>query len=210
MLRGVKTPSPAVAARLAEALGANQVEVGKAVQYAEALAELNSYQRRRSRQTAAVADQPAGRPQQPARIRGSWLALAAAAALVLAFGARYVFRPASASRADVTGTVTCESGRPVIAIWIAALSGQRDSGYAHLGSAVPGTTKPGGPTVTYTFRLAHGGGYVAHVGCGISHGHWDSANFSKVITGQQVTLHCADPDPPHPVTTTLHGTCSQS
>jgi hypothetical protein len=62
----------------------------------------------------------------------------------------------------------------------------------------------------YTFRLAHGGGYVAHVGCGSRHGHWDSTNFSHVITRPQITLHCADPDPPHRATTTLNGTCSVS
>ncbi|HEY1919693.1 MAG TPA: hypothetical protein VGH27_29330 [Streptosporangiaceae bacterium] len=121
-----------------------------------------------------------------------------------------VFLPGHhAGRTWLSGSATCESGRPIIAIWIAALAGQQGSGYAHLGPApAGGLSHASGPTVSYTYPLAQGGSYVVHVGCGGTSRHWDSTNYSGVISSPSVTLRCADPAATPPPGKTLNGHCT--
>jgi hypothetical protein len=94
----------------------------------------------------------------------------------------------------LTGSVICESGRPVVGVWIAASSGQNDSGFAHLGPANPsGISYPVGSTATYSYLLPHGGTYAVHVGCGGDADAWDSRNYSPLLSGVRADLRCDDP-----------------
>jgi hypothetical protein len=94
----------------------------------------------------------------------------------------------------VTGSVTCESGRPVVGVWIAASTGQSGSGYAHLGPpGTSGISYPIGATGTYSYRLPHGGTYAVHVGCGGTAQHWASSNYSPLLSSPTAHLECADP-----------------
>lgn len=115
--------------------------------------------------------------------------------VLLATGAYLVSQVAGGqSSALVTGSVVCESGRPVIGVWIAASAGQDDSGFAHLGPPNPsGVSYPAGSEGTYSFRLAHGGSYSVHVGCGGSAHRWASKNYSPLLSSLAVRLRCDDP-----------------
>jgi hypothetical protein len=94
----------------------------------------------------------------------------------------------------VTGSVVCESGRPVVGVWIAASSGQNDSGYAHLGPPdASGISYPIGAAGTYSYRLPHGGTYAVHVGCGGTAQGWASSSYSPLQSSPAAHLHCADP-----------------
>jgi hypothetical protein len=106
---------------------------------------------------------------------------------------------------SVTGTVVCESGRPVVGVWIAASTGQRDSGYAHLGTGYPTAS-----TVTYSYHLGTGGSYSVHVGCGGTTSDWASSNYSPTLQARSVTLHCDDPVAASGQGTSQTGTCTAS
>jgi hypothetical protein len=94
----------------------------------------------------------------------------------------------------VTGSVVCESGRPVVGVWVAASTGQGNSGYAHLGPPdASGTSFPIGAAGTYSYRLPHGGSYAVHVGCGGTAQQWASSNYSPLLSSPAAHLHCADP-----------------
>jgi len=96
-----------------------------------------------------------------------------------------------------TGSVVCESGRPVVGIWIAASTGQADSGMADMGASnASGSSYRIGSVATYTYLLRHGGTYSAHVGCGGAAAHWASESFSPLLHAETVTLHCDDPTGP--------------
>jgi hypothetical protein len=100
----------------------------------------------------------------------------------------------------LTGSVVCVSGRPVVGVWIAASSGQDDSGFAHLGPAnASGISYPAGSAATYSYRLPHSGTYSVHVGCGETASGWDSRNYSSLLSGATADLRCNDPtNPPIP------------
>lgn len=94
----------------------------------------------------------------------------------------------------LNGSVECVSGRSVVDVWIAASSGQSDSGYAHLGPITgSGLNYPAGPKAAFTYLLRHGGTYSVHVGCGGTAARWASKNFSPVLSGRTVHLECRDP-----------------
>jgi hypothetical protein len=62
---------------------------------------------------------------------------------------------AAGSQTTVTGSVVCDSGRPAVGVWIAASSGQKDSGYAHLGPPSNAAINyPAGTIVTYQLPAA--------------------------------------------------------
>jgi hypothetical protein len=94
---------------------------------------------------------------------------------------------------QITGTVVCESRRDVVGVWIAAATGQADSGYAHLGSVSWSAGAPIGFEGSYSYLLPRGGSYVVHVGCGGSTHHWDSTNYSPELSGRTANLVCRDP-----------------
>ena len=99
----------------------------------------------------------------------------------------------------VTGSVVCGSGRKIVGVWIAASTGQSDSGYAHLGPPDPtGTSLPIGSTGTYSYLLPHGGSYAVHVGCGGSAAHWASRNYSPLLSSRTADLRCDDPTAAEP------------
>jgi len=106
----------------------------------------------------------------------------------------------------ISGMVECESGRDVVGMWIAAASGQGDSGYAHLGSLNPGGGAPIGSKGTYSFFLSGGGNYSAHVGCGGDAEHWDSRNYSPQVSARRIKVLCNDPTRPV-AGPTPRGTC---
>jgi transcriptional regulator with XRE-family HTH domain len=120
-------------------------------------------------------------------LAGSLIAIA-----LLATGV-YVWSEISGSQSavTVTGSVVCESGRPVVGVWIAASTGQSDSGFAHLGPPnTSGTSYPIGASGTYTYRLAHGGSYAVHVGCGGTAHNWASSSYSPLLSSRTAHLHC--------------------
>jgi transcriptional regulator with XRE-family HTH domain len=220
VLRGRRKPSPDVAEKIVRVLTADGRAVARARQLAEQAAETN-----RQRRQAAPESLPPLVSQIPPSSAGpdrppllwlilhswpGWLAITMLAAVLATTGA--VFLPwHHAGRTWLSGSATCESGRSIIAIWIAALAGQQGSGYAHLGPAPgSGLSHASGPTVSYTYLLAQGGSYVAHVGCGGTSHHWDSANYSTVISTPSVTLRCDDPRATPPPGQTLTGHCARS
>jgi TIR domain len=114
------------------------------------------------------------------------------ASVVAAVGT-YLSGPANDNGFVLTGAAACKSGRSVVGVWIAASSGQKDSGFAHLGPAVSGVNYPAGSKVTFSYLLPQGGTYSVHVGCGGIASRWASANYSPVLSGRVVTLECDDP-----------------
>lgn len=211
VLRGLKAPSPRAAETIAQALGATADEVHRARRIAEDLAELNRYNRQRAtsahqladavpklseRSGHGSADTPAGnRFRRGPWHRTRWITALACSALVATLTAIGLDDPQDAGGRSslIRGSATCESGRPVVGIWIAAASGQKDSGYAHLGPATAAASHATGPTVTYSYLLPHGGTYNVHVGCGGTSSHWESSNFSPPISARVVQLRCDDP-----------------
>jgi hypothetical protein len=115
-------------------------------------------------------------------------------AALIAIGSYARARITHSGVTTVTGSVVCESGRQVVGVWIAASSGQSDSGYAHLAPPSPtGVSYPIGSIGTYSYRLPHGGTYAVHVGCGGSAAHWASRNYSPLLSGRTANLRCHDP-----------------
>ena len=220
VLRGRRTPSPDVAEKIVRVLGADGRTIARARQLAEQAAETNRQRRQASPESLPplvtqipAAPAEAGRPPLLWLILHSWqgrLAVTMLAAVLATTGA--VFLPwHHVGRTWLSGSATCESGRPIIAIWIATLAGQQGSGYAHLGPAPgSGLSHASGPTVSYTYLLAQGGSYSVHVGCGGTSRHWDSANYSGVISTPSVTLRCDDPPATPPPGKTLNGRCARS
>jgi transcriptional regulator with XRE-family HTH domain len=213
VLRGRRTPSPDIAEKIVRVLSTDGRTIERASQLAEHAAETNR-QRRQASPEPVTQTQPSpagpGRPPLLWLILHSWPGrLAIMLAAVLATGA--VFQPwHHAGRTWLSGSATCESGRPIMGIWIAALAGQRGSGYAHLGPAPgSGLSHASGPTVSYTYLLPQGGSYMVHVGCGRTSRDWDSANYSGVISAPSVTLRCDDPRATPPPGTTLSGRCAR-
>jgi hypothetical protein len=117
------------------------------------------------------------------------------AAALFAIGAYVVYQVVHGQgRTTVTGSVVCESGRPVVGVWIAASTGQSDSGYAHLGPpGSSGISYPIGPMGTYSYRLPYGGTYAVHVGCGGTSQRWASSNYSPLLSSRTANLRCDDP-----------------
>lgn len=114
-----------------------------------------------------------------------------------------------AGSATLTGSVVCESGRPVVGVWIAATTGQSDSGFAHLGPANPsGISYPVGSIASYSYLLPHGGTYAVHVGCGGNASAWDSSNYSPLLSGQNADLRCNDPTTPQADGKSAQGVCA--
>jgi hypothetical protein len=116
---------------------------------------------------------------------------------------------AGTSSSLLTGSVTCESGRPVVGVWIAASAGQGDSGLAHLGPANPsGISSPVGSKATYSYLLPHASTYAVHVGCGGKASDWDSSNYSPLLSGPTADLRCDDPTSPPARGISPTGTCT--
>ena len=151
----------------------------------------------RSAARAAAGQEEAPRkPWWRAVLANSWTIAVAApliAAALLAIGA-YAVSHIDHGSSIVTGSIVCESGRPVAGVWIAASAGQSDSGYAHLGTSdSSGTSYPIGSTGTYSYLLPHGGTYAVHVGCGGTAAHWASRNYSPLLSSRIAHLRCDDP-----------------
>jgi hypothetical protein len=131
------------------------------------------------------------------RSRFFWLGVSVsviAAALLAAAGYALSQSPGGRSSVMLNGSVVCDSGRPVVGVWIAASTGQEDSGLAHLGPPDPtGTSYPTGSSGTYSYRLPHGGSYAIHVGCGGTAQNWASSNYSPLLSSPTVHLSCHDP-----------------
>jgi transcriptional regulator with XRE-family HTH domain len=211
VLRGLKTPRPDKAAVLARALGADSDRVQRARRLAEDQAELNSYNRRNAVKAFPQPDSEQHSPgtsrRGTARSRAVMPGVVSLAAALIAIGT-YVARIGPGSSFLLTGSVTCESGRDVVGIWIAASAGQQDSGYAHLGTGAIGTAGATGATTSFSYRLPHGGPYVVHAGCGGIARHWTSVNFSGLLSGRAADLRCDDPETTSPVTSRPIGKCT--
>lgn len=122
--------------------------------------------------------------------RGPVIMSAIVAALLSAV-AYAVFQLVPDPPVTVTGSVVCESGQPLVGVWIAASTGQDDSGFAHLGP--PNTNGPSFPDSaegTYSYRLPHGGSYAVHVGCGQNKHGWLSSDYSPLLSTRTANLRC--------------------
>jgi transcriptional regulator with XRE-family HTH domain len=234
VLRGRKTPSPPAAERIAQALGAGPDDMRRAWRLAEDLAELNRYNRKRwAASTASIVSTDSACSARPdngvlwsgsgqransqfltrmRRHRPANRLITVFSACALAVTSAFIGTSSSWFGGDgsslVSGSATCVSGRPVVGIWIAASSGQKDSGFAHLGPATARTDFAVGSTVTYSYLLPHGGTYSAHVGCGGTASDWDSRNFSPLIIGRVARVRCDDPAATRSRRSTPAGTCT--
>lgn len=143
-------------------------------------------------QAASPQAQTARRPWWRVALTNPWTVAVGAPLIVVALIAigTHLTALISGNGSALTGSVWCESGRPVVGVWIAASSGQSDSGHAHLGSATNSGLN------TYTYLLPHGGTYSVHVGCGGTASRWASRNFSPVLSGPTAHLECDDPAGP--------------
>jgi hypothetical protein len=94
----------------------------------------------------------------------------------------------------VTGSIICDSGQRVVGVWIAASTGQADSGFAHLGPPSPtAISYPIGSKGAYSYRLPHGGSYAVHVGCGGTAHNWATSDYSPLLSSRTVHLRCQAP-----------------
>jgi hypothetical protein len=146
---------------------------------------------------ATMPEESARKSRWRAAVTNPWIIAICAsliAAALIAIGSYAKARITHSGITTVTGSVVCESGRQVVGVWIAASSGQSDSGYAHLGPPNPtGNSYPIGSSGTYSYLLPHGGTYAVHVGCGGSAAHWASRNYSPLLSGRTADLRCDDP-----------------
>jgi len=146
---------------------------------------------------ATAPDESSRKPWWRAALTSPWTIAICAPLIVgalIAIRSYVTARIAHSDATTVTGSIVCESGRQIVGVWIAASTGQKDSGYAHLGPPNPtGTSYPIGSTGTYSYLLPHGGSYAVHVGCGGSAAHWDSRNYSPLLSSRTADLRCDDP-----------------
>jgi hypothetical protein len=148
----------------------------------------------------------ASKPRWRAFMLNPWVVGVGTALIVAALlAARSTLVSLVTGNGVVTGTVICESGRPVVGVWIAASTGQRDSGWAHLGA-----NYPTGSTVTYSYQLGSAQAYSVHVGCGGTASDWASKNYSALLHTRSVMLHCDDPVAASGQGTSATGSCTPS
>ncbi len=160
--------------------------------------------------SAAGNDDRRARPRWRAALTNPWAVGVGAPLIVAALVAIGAHLIAFISNQDsaLSGSVTCQSGRNVVGVWIATSSGQSDSGYAHIGPARnAGINYPASPEVTYSYLLPHGGTYSVHVGCGGSGAHWASSNYSPVLEKRTAQLTCDDPTSVPTPGLVPHGKC---
>jgi hypothetical protein len=145
-----------------------------------------------------------GRPRS--RHLAHWLgrtaiALAVGAASVVVAG----IWPATDAVA-VSGSAICTSGRPVVGVWIAAITAG-DSGFAHF---YPAAVGPHGAATEanarYTYELPHAGPYSVHVGCGGTARLWASSISTRTLVVPSALLFCHDLVPA--VRSVVHGVCT--
>jgi len=87
------------------------------------------------------------------------------------------------SSRGIAGEVSCASGRPVVGVWVVAMSSP--SGFA--------THTPVGRSIQdFTYTLRRGGNYLLHVGCGGSRNQWATTNSSPQLAGTPHRLICFD------------------
>lgn len=145
---------------------------------------------------ATMPDESPGKTRWRAAVTNPWIIAICAPLIVaalIAIGSYAKARIAHSSIITLTGSVVCESGRKVVGVWIAASTGQSDSGYAHLGPPNPNNVSyPIGSSGTYSYLLPHGRSYAVHVGCGGSAAHWSSRNYSPLLSGRTADLRCDD------------------
>jgi hypothetical protein len=167
----------------------------------------------------SVHQDAAGKAIEPRKPKRSWRELllnvwtvGVGAPLIVAgliAGLSEVVSVINGNNALLTGSVVCPPGQQVVGIWIAASTGQRDSGYAHLGTVVAAAGNyPEGPTATYSFSLQNGITYSVHVGCGGSVNDWEFSDDSPLLSTRSVTLHCTDPLPTYSGNASLKGICA--
>lgn len=98
------------------------------------------------------------------------------------------------SAVTISGTVTCTSHANVAGVWIAATSGDADSGFADW--RVGDTNKPW--VAAYQYSLPGGGAYAVHVGCGQQKNNpkkWVHEDRSDPVQPPKNSFDCADPTP---------------
>jgi hypothetical protein len=120
-------------------------------------------------------------------------AVAALSPIVLGRG----FLPwAPAEQEKISGQVSCQSGRPVVGIWVAQVTG-----VGMFANWTSDNTNPS--TAGYYATIPEGMAYELHVGCGGTPQRWSMSGSSSTTTAVSVTLRChdAEGDP-------AYGTCS--
>jgi hypothetical protein len=85
----------------------------------------------------------------------------------------------------VSGTVKCQSGLPVVGIWLEAQRGGSTwVGFDPLGAELS--------TVRYEYQLPNGGPYELRVGCGGTIARWASTSYTGFVHGSGFAFICAD------------------
>lgn len=133
---------------------------------------------------------PRPRVRRPGQLRRAIIVPLIAAAVATSGYALFQVRGEQGST-RLSGSVVCESGKPVVGVWIASSDGQGDSGFAHLGPPdVVGISRPIGFRGTYSYLLPHGGRYAVHVGCGGNAKNWASNYFTPLLSNPVARLRC--------------------
>jgi hypothetical protein len=84
---------------------------------------------------------------------------------------------------NVSGQVSCTSGRSVEGVWVQAGTGSGWAPWQGLGN---------GSTSDYWYTLPTAEPYALHVGCGGSTANWATANYSSAVSGTQNSFNCID------------------
>jgi surface antigen len=132
------------------------------------------------------------RSHHPQKALRRWF-VAIAAVMVAAVSAEVASSTASAAaRSTVNGVVVCNTGRPVVGVWVEASAG--GSGWAGW------TALPGRPNVaTYSGPFQAGGTVSLHVGCGANGNQWLSDNWTPAIPtngSKTINTWCNDANGP--------------
>lgn len=88
----------------------------------------------------------------------------------------------------VTGRVTCDSGAPVVGVYVEAGS------QAHSGFASFRADENDPSAATYAWSLPPGRRHSVHVGCGGTRAAWSTNNRSPDVDGSDNTFICRDSD----------------
>lgn len=90
---------------------------------------------------------------------------------------------AASGSVEVTGQVSCVSGRSVEGVWVSVARGSGFASWLRLGN---------GSTSDYWYTLPVSESYSLHVGCGGSTSSWAGAVYGPTVAGTHSSFNCYD------------------